>query len=798
MKKWKFVLAIAFLPLLAEAGSSKGGLSAPPDLTKGDFTPSSRMHDWNLGPTGARGWIYCSKFDTTEARQIYVTKVDRGSPSDSVLNEGDVILGVFGENFSYDPRTEFGKAITKAEATDGKLKLTVWRDDKISEKVVTLMVLGSYSETAPFECSKSRVIFENGCKVLAEQLGSDAIRRNPITACYGAMALLASGKKKYYPVIKKVIRQYSSYSDPEQRSLHSWYYGPINILLAEYTMASGDKTFMPDLQRITMEIVDGRSFIGSWGHRFVASNGRLQGYGMMNVTSLPLTTSLILARKAGVEYPELNTAIKQYSRLARFYMGKGSIPYGDHTPWTETHDDNGKNGIAAVMFNLLGDEEAARYFSRMSVASHGAERDSGHTGNYFNMQWAMPGVALSGPNATGAWMKEFGWYYDLARKWDGTFIHQGAPEEYPDNYNRWDATGAYLLAYAQPFKKVYLTGKQGGVLNAVSKSAAQSLIAEGRGWNRRTKHTAYTKRTDDELLNALRSWSPTVRERAAFEEGRRKSISVAQLIEMLENGDLYAQQGACMALGQRRSDAAVEPLLSVLNSKDLWLRVKAAEALAAIGRPAKRAIPALLERLVCVSPEADPRMMEQRFLCFALFNKRGGLLRTGLDGIDRTLLANAIEAGLKNEDGRARGSVATAYEHLTFDELKPLLPVIYQAIAEPAPSGIMFSSEVRMAGLKLFAEHRIEQGMQLIADYIKNQRKHASEHRVPTLLTYLEPYGAHAQEIIPQLNSIAEEFKNGEYDFPKRLSLDKAEHIVNAINKIKKSTDKPVLKQLKL
>jgi len=126
MKRWKSILAIALLPLSALAGSSKVVLSTPPDLTKDKFIPTSRMHDWNLGPTGARGWMYASKSDTTEARQIYVTKVERGSPCESILSKGDVILGVFGENFSYDPRTEFGKAITKAEAADGKLKFILF------------------------------------------------------------------------------------------------------------------------------------------------------------------------------------------------------------------------------------------------------------------------------------------------------------------------------------------------------------------------------------------------------------------------------------------------------------------------------------------------------------------------------------------------------------------------------------------------------------------------------------------------------------------------------------------------
>ena len=127
-----------------------------------------------------------------------------------------------------------------------------------------------------------------------------------------------------------------------------------------------------------------------------------------------------MARAAGVKDPAVDEAIEKSARLIRFYVGKGAVPYGDHHPWIQTHDDNGKNGAAAVLFNLLGDAEAAEYFSRMSVASHGAERDTGHTGNFFNMLWAMPGVALSGPNASGAWMREFGWYYDLARRWDGT------------------------------------------------------------------------------------------------------------------------------------------------------------------------------------------------------------------------------------------------------------------------------------------------------------------------------------------------------------------------------------------
>ena len=56
-----------------------------PDFTKGESIPEGATHDWTLGATGARGWIYCHGLETTQARQIRITKVDPGSPAEGVL-----------------------------------------------------------------------------------------------------------------------------------------------------------------------------------------------------------------------------------------------------------------------------------------------------------------------------------------------------------------------------------------------------------------------------------------------------------------------------------------------------------------------------------------------------------------------------------------------------------------------------------------------------------------------------------------------------------------------------------------
>ncbi|HQZ65874.1 MAG TPA: DUF6288 domain-containing protein, partial [Planctomycetaceae bacterium] len=757
--------------------------------------PEGATHDWNLGATGARGWMFCDKLVTTDARQIRVTKVDEKSPAAGVLAVGDVILGVGGKPFAYAPRTEMGKALTLAEseAGNGNLSLTRWRAGNSAEVTLKLPVLGNYSATAPFDCPKSTRILEQGCRAIAVQITAGTEQQEPITRCLNALALLASGDADYLPLVRKEAEWAAGYS---ARDMQTWRYSYVIMLLSEYAMATGDQSVMPGLRRLALEAARGQSAVGSWGHGFALPDGRLRGYGMMNAPGLPLTVSLILARDAGVKDPAVDLAIERSDRLLRFYIGKGAIPYGDHAPWIETHEDNGKCGIAALMFNQLGHAVGAEYFSRMSLASHGSERDCGHTGNFFNILWALPGVAQSGPHATGAWMQEFGgWYFDLARRWDGCFLHQGPPELGPDSYEGWDATGAVLLGFAMPLKKIRLTGKTPSLAPQLDAAAAQSIVLDGRGWSNADRTSFYEQLTSQQLIERLSSWSIVVRERAAMELVRREDDMIDDLITMLDAPDLNSRCGACQALAHLRGNAApaVAALTKNLTHDDLWLRIEAAEALAAIGAPAMSTVPQLLDMLAEVDTAKDPRGMQQRYLCFALFDTRDGMLRRSLDGVDRTLLAKAVRAGLKNEDGRARGSVGSVYQKLSFDEIKPLLPAVLDAIHHPAPSGEMFADEIRLEGLKVLARHHIEEGILACTNYTTAQNPWASEHRTPELMKILLGYGAQAKSAIPRLEKIAEGFEKGEPDFPKVLSQKKAKAVRDTIRAIEASSETPKL-----
>ena len=770
-----------------------------PDFTRGDKIPEGAKHDWNLGATGLRGWIFCDQLVTSDARQIAVTQVEKGSPAEGVLAIGDVILGVGGKPFSHDPRTELGKALTLAEseAGQGQLTLTRWRAGSSEEVALKLPVLGTYSATAPFDCLKSKRILEEGCRALARRMDDPSYARSldAIPRSLNALALLASGDTHHLPLIRREVAWASQY---ESNDMATWYFGYVMLLLSEYQLATGDASFMPGLKRLALEAARGQSAVGSWGHKFARPDGRLYGYGMMNSPGVPLTISLVLARKAGVQDPAVDLAIERSARLMRFYIHKGAIPYGDHHPWIETHEDNGKCGMAAVLFNLIDESKGAEFFSRMSVASHGSERDCGHTGNFFNLLWAMPGIAQSGPNATGAWMAEFGgWYFDLARRWDHGYRHQGPPEPEHDSYEGWDATGSYLLAYAMPLKKLYLTGKVEGSVPRLDTTAAQSLVLDGRGWNNKDRNGFYDGLSIAQLMERLQSWSPIVRERAAMALGRRKDVPIAPLVEMQGSPNLDARYGASQALTflRGRSTPAIEALGKSLLHEDLWLRIKAADALAAIGKPASNTVPQLLEIMARVDTAKDPRGMQQRYLAFALFN-REGMLGRSLENVDRQALYKAVKAGLKNEDGRARSSMGSVYRHLSLDEIRPLLPAIHEAIMQPAPSGEMFADEIRLEGLRVLAKHHIEEGVAACVKYTREQNPWASELRTPEIMEVLLSYGTHAKVAIADLTRIANYFENDEPDFPKKLMRQKAKTVRDTIAAIQASTHSPSLIRL--
>ena len=250
------------------------------------------------------------------------------------------------------------KALTAAEASDGKLGLIRWRDGQIEKITVQVPVLGAYSPTAPYDCPKSERILNEAADKLAERMKKDGYeKQNAIPRALNALGLLATGDKKYHPLLKREAEWAAKY---DNMGFATWYFGYLTTFLSEYIMATGDDSVLPGLRRMALEAAKGQSAVGSWGHKFADATGRLPGYGMMNSPGAVLTIGLVLAREAGVKDPEVQTAIERSNTFLKFYIGKGAIPYGDHAPNLFGHEDNGKNGMVAVLFDQLENEEGAR------------------------------------------------------------------------------------------------------------------------------------------------------------------------------------------------------------------------------------------------------------------------------------------------------------------------------------------------------------------------------------------------------------------------------------------------------
>ena len=779
--------AVALL-WLAVASAAPPAKPPVPDFTRGGAVGEGR--DWTLGPTGARGWVYAWRGHTRESRQILVTAVAEGSPADGLLRKGDVILGVGGARFDADARASFGKAIGAAESAAGGGRLTVlrWRDGTEEPVVIVLPVLGAYGPTAPYDCDKSRAIFDRGCEAIA----SRGLRGVSIPNSLNALALLASGKDEYRPLLAAYAREVA---ELRLDSMATWHYGFATMFLAEYCLATGDEAVLPGLQRMALESARGQSRVGTWGHTFAAPSGNLNGYGCMNLPGLNLTIGLAIAREAGVEDPALDAAIAKAAAFLRWYVDKGAIPYGDHEPWPG-HEDNGKCSSGAVLFDLLGDREAASFFARMGAAGY-EERERGHTGNFFNVLWALPGVARCGPLTTGAYMAEQAWYYDLARGWDGRFAYQGSPvgEEENNNYTSWDCTGAYLLGYALPLRSLALTGKRPFSPPPLTAAETVAVIAAGRDYistsETRRHGERYEGRSGEDLLAGLASWSPAVRKRCARSLAATDGDWTPALLAMIAGGDADARYGAIEAVGflGPRADAAGPVLRRLVDDDDPWVQSLACTSLATLGPDERKAAAGILLRMSARPNPRDPRGMAQRAASAALFSRGGGILAQSLDGVDRELLYPAIRSILRNEDAHARGPVGDVYGRLSDDDLAVLLPDVIAAIEKLAPSNEMFADGIRLAGLDLLSRLHVREGMSLCIDVIEPGRWGLGQ-RLPRCLACLARYGGHAREFLPRLQDIrrdmARTHRGGRPNDNVAL-LDKA------IAAIESSTDEPAL-----
>ncbi len=757
------------------------------DLTKEiDFHRSSV---YPLGPTGIHGWLYTTNQMTHHARQILVTKIEKGSPADGVVQVGDVILGVGGELFDADARRLMGEAIDVAEAV-GEMTLTRWRPVKPAstrqgvEEEVTLKLRRRlpFRNSAPYDCVRSRDLLDESLARLVAQCREKKYGRLQ----ENLLVLMAAGRPEHLKIVADALREVR-WAKPdfkisvERGGMQVWSTGMNGLILAEYYLLTKDESVLPALTEHVVKAAMGQSGGGLWGHSFAYTSinegrlhGSLKGYGALNLAGLPCLLALVLAEECGIEHPEIDAALDRALPFFANFVGHGTIGYGYHRPNLDKYNNghngfssNGKNAIANLVFSAAGDRDTSHYYSKLLTSSYD-EREYGHAGNSFNQFWGVLGVNCGGPKAVQAFHKEMRWYNALLRGWDGTMRYQQLAGYYGGPTLSLDA--ARVMANAVPLRKLVITGRNSKTKMWLSDKQVDQAIDAGR-W-----HWAdYSERESEELIAALDCWSVGAREWIAEELGRRDSV-IPLLRETLRSkrGDLRA--GACSALGYQRERAAsaVDDLINALGDDYAPVQVAAAHALMRIGPAAYRSVPAFLEEIIACEDESTlaPVLQALSYTLGGPPARTAPLYYVGmvpsmpegmnpLDGVDRAVLYPAMRRMMQARSARVRDCGMTLLKHFDRDDVAAMATDIYLATKYRAPDMGMFAGAAKGRGMWVMAAHQLSDGPEIIMDALE-ARVWGAFWREPHHFEVLQAYGSTAKKMLPRLKDMRWSRRTGE------------------------------------
>lgn len=392
---------------------------------------------------------------------IKVRNVEKGSPSDGKLQVGQIIESINGEVMKdIDPRMWLGKMIAKAEAADGKMKFKVKGEANAVE--ITIPALGAYSKTWPLNCKKSDKIVRN----LADHLAKNGKFNGPALNGIELLFMLSTGEEKDLEVargwVKNAVEKYKGVKEITSDSYFTWMIAYTGPALCEYYLRTGDKSVMHLIELLT-DYSKRTMYNGGWSQRGLRITFPYMGGAHINACGVHAVTFLLLARECGAEVDEytLQESLKQFYRFA----GRGNVAYGDQLP-EKSFVDNGKTGALAFtmaaaasltpegeksIYAKARDISAVKSFYSTSWLNHG------HTGGGVGEIWRGASMGLmmeKKPTKHREFMDNRQWFYDISRRFDGSFGIVGGGHRY--DKEPW-GTGM-ALSYTVPRKTLRMTG----------------------------------------------------------------------------------------------------------------------------------------------------------------------------------------------------------------------------------------------------------------------------------------------------------------------------------------------------
>jgi hypothetical protein len=406
---------------------------------------------------------------TLPAFGMKLKNIEIGSPAEATgkLKPGQIIDSINGVTLKdIDPRIILGGIITKAEATDGVIKLKVREDatSAVQEVVVKIPVLGTYSKTWPLKCAKSDKIVRGVADYLAKS-GNHAWTGQDL----GLLFMLSTGEEKDLEVARGWVKEALAKNKDADiaATQHAWNTSYTSLGFCEYYLRTGDASVLPLIEQFA-ESAKRTMYNGAWTQRGGVP-WTYAGGGHINAVGVHMVTLLLLAKECGVKVdePTLQTSLRHFFR----YAGHGNVPYGDHQ-MEGGFVDNGKVGALAFQMaaaaSLTPEGEKSVYAAARDVSAvKGFYSTSwmlhGHTGGGIGEIWRSASMGLmydKKPTKYREFMDNRMWFYELSRRFDGSFGILGGDMS-GNGSGRYDTplwgTGL-ALSYTVPRKTLRMTG----------------------------------------------------------------------------------------------------------------------------------------------------------------------------------------------------------------------------------------------------------------------------------------------------------------------------------------------------
>lgn len=282
-----------------------------------------------VGPTGIRSQI------TVEYPQyLTVRYVFKDSPAAGKVKIGDIVVGANGtmltrphsfakNSKSWDgPLVDMARLIEDSQGKDGKLRLIIWPGGKkAAQKTVTVQIeaVGRFSPTFPFNCKRTDKLLSDLYDYIASDYSRKDASKGGLTNYHMILALMASGDKKYDPIIKSfVARQAKNKPNPRVGGKANWSNGYKGILLAEYYRLTKDKSVLPALKLLAQYYDDAMDHgRGAYSHHPTPALwiGNNKGYGAMAAPAGLSMLAMSVMKGAGLEIDE-----KTYNEIHQSYL----------------------------------------------------------------------------------------------------------------------------------------------------------------------------------------------------------------------------------------------------------------------------------------------------------------------------------------------------------------------------------------------------------------------------------------------------------------------------------------------